>query len=111
MAASRRCMWDLPAERTSKTVWNSFCSLPIRLLPLLVCLPSLFAQGSGHLSASEARKVVGKRGAEVETRIPLTVDAGYHVNSNKPAEEYLIPLKLTWTALGALEGGEIAYPR
>ena len=36
---------------------------------------------------------------------------GYHVNSNKPNEEYLIPLKLTWTSLGALEGGTVTYPK
>ena len=37
--------------------------------------------------------------------------SGYHVNSNTPSEEYLIPLKLTWTSTGALEGGAITYPK
>ena len=55
-------------------------------------------------------KVAAARGAAVEARIPVTVDAGFHVNSNHPSEDYLIPLKLTWTSLGALEGGEVAYP-
>lgn len=41
----------------------------------------------------------------------MTVLNGYHVNSNTPSEEYLIPLKLTWTAPGALQGGEITYPK
>jgi hypothetical protein len=35
----------------------------------------------------------------------------YHVNRNKPTDEYLIPLKLTCTSTGALEGGDIAYPK
>jgi Disulphide bond corrector protein DsbC len=55
--------------------------------------------------------VAGKRNAAVQVKIPLTVKEGYHVNSNKPSEEYLIPLKLTWTALGALEGGTVTYPK
>jgi hypothetical protein len=55
--------------------------------------------------------VVGKRSTTVQSKIPVTVMAGYHVNSDKPAEEYLIPLKLTWTATGALEPGAIVYPK
>jgi hypothetical protein len=56
-------------------------------------------------------KVAGKRGAAVQATIPLKVDPGFHVNSNTPSEEYLIPLKLTWKATGALEGGAVAYPK
>jgi DsbC/DsbD-like thiol-disulfide interchange protein len=62
------------------------------------------------LKVGEPAKVAGARGAAVQARIPVTVDPGFHVNSNHPSEEYLIPLKLTWTSLGALEGGQVAYP-
>jgi len=41
----------------------------------------------------------------------MAVSQGYHVNSNMPREEYLIPLKLTWTSTGALEAGAITYPQ
>ena len=58
----------------------------------------------------EAAKVAGARGASVEAKIPVTVDAGFHVNSNHPTEDYLIPLTLSWTSLGALEGGAVTYP-
>jgi DsbC/DsbD-like thiol-disulfide interchange protein len=71
----------------------------------------LWAQSSGHLSVGQPEKVAGKRGQTVQAKIPVTVESGFHVNSNKPSDEYLIPLKLTWTATGALEGGEIAYPK
>jgi DsbC/DsbD-like thiol-disulfide interchange protein len=76
-------------------------------------LPCLWAQNSsgGHLSAGQPQKVTGKRNEAVQAKIPITVDAGYHVNSNKPAEEYLIPLRLTWTSTGALEGGEVVFPK
>jgi cytochrome c biogenesis DsbD-like protein len=78
---------------------------------LFLILPCLLAQGSGHLTVGEPAKVAGKRGASVQAKIPLSVDPGFHVNSNKPSDEYLIPLKLTWTSSGALEGGEVAYPK
>ena len=32
----------------------------------------------------------------MQVRIPVMVDKGFHVNSNTPAEDYLIPLKLVW---------------
>jgi hypothetical protein len=76
-----------------------------------LCLPSLYAQSSGYLTVGEPQKVTGKRNAVVEVKIPLTVHKGYHVNSSTPAEDYLIPLKVTWTELGALQGAGIAYPK
>src|SRR3954471_7389278 len=85
----------------------------LRLLPVaLLCAPLLTAQSStGHMKLAEAPKVAGKRGAAVQAKIPLVVDAGFHVNSNAPNEEYLIPLKLTWKATGALEAGQVVYPK
>jgi len=76
-----------------------------------LCLASLYAQSNGHLTVGTAQKISGKRGAAVETKIPLSVDSGFHVNSNTPKDAYLIPLKLTWTATGALEPGRIVYPQ
>jgi hypothetical protein len=79
-------------------------------LTALLCLP-LFAQTSGYLTVGTPQKVVGKRGDPVQVKIPVTVLPGYHVNSNTPSDEYLIPLKLTWKSQGALEGGRISYPK
>jgi len=76
----------------------------------LLCAP-LLAQSNGHLKLVEPQKVAGKRGAAVQAKIPLVVDPGFHVNSNAPNEEYLIPLKLTWKSTGALEAGQIVYPK
>ena len=78
---------------------------------MCLSLGSLFAQSSGHLTVGEPQKVAGKRGAAVEAKIPVTVQSGFHVNSNTPSDSYLIPLKLTWTATGALEAGKVAYPK
>lgn len=77
---------------------------------VLLCLP-LLAQSSGHLKLGELPKVAGKRGAAVQAKIPMVIDPGFHVNSNAPNEQYLIPLKLTWKSTGALEAGQIVYPK
>lgn len=81
------------------------------LLIACLCLPSLFAQSSGYLAAGEPSKVAGARNAAVQTKIPVSVKPGYHVNSHTPSDDYLIPLKLTWTATGALEAGAVTYPK
>ncbi len=69
------------------------------------------AQGSGYLAVTDPPTVAVKRGASVDVKIPATVMTGYHINSNTPSEEYLIPLKITWTATGALAGGAVTYPK
>ena len=98
-------------------VLKSSCRLR-QMLPLTVlCLPCLWtegrllAQGSGYLAVGEPTKVTGKRSAALQAKIPVTVLPGYHVNSDKPSEEYLIPLKLTWNSTGALKPGAIVYPK
>src|SRR5579871_4790274 len=76
----------------------------------LVCLLCLFAQGSAMLSVAPPQKVVAKRGGNAQAKISVELLPGYHVNSNTPSEEYLIPLKLTWTP-AALEPGATIYPK
>jgi hypothetical protein len=53
--------------------------------------------------------LVIKHGASTNQDIKVTVVPGFHVNSDKPKDEFLIPLKLTWT--GPLEAKTIAYPK
>jgi|SRR5579871_3231806 len=81
------------------------------ILTLLAGVALLSAQGPDRLMIGQPERVVGKRNASVQVKIPLMVQNGFHVNSNKPLEEYLIPLKLTWTSTGALQGGAIDYPK
>ncbi len=51
-----------------------------------------------------------KRGSSVVAKIPLHLKAGYHVNSNTPSDEYLIPLRLTWDP-GKLAVEGTVYPK
>jgi len=42
--------------------------------------------------------------------LKVAVLPGFHVNSDKPKDEFLIPLKLTWTD-GPLEAKSVTYPK
>lgn len=54
--------------------------------------------------------VKAKKGGEVTVTVKATLPAGYHANSNKPSESYLIPLTLKWTA-GPLQMDAVTYPK
>ena len=43
-------------------------------------------------------RTLGKRGGVMDARVTVQLRDGYHVNSNTPADDYLIPLRLTWAA-------------
>lgn len=62
------------------------------------------------LTVAPPRTLAAKRGTMAEARIAVELRNGYHVNSNTPSEEYLIPLRLTWTA-APLETTEVIYPK
>lgn len=82
------------------------------MLTMLVYLPLLRPQSSTErVSVGQPTKVVGKRNDSVQAKIPVSILEGYHVNSNTPSDEYLIPLKVSWTSMGALEGGQVSYPK
>lgn len=68
-----------------------------------------FAQGN-VLNYTPPRKVVAKPGAAVDSALPLDLRSGYHVNSNMPSDDYLIPLRLTWNP-GPLEATGFTFPR
>jgi DsbC/DsbD-like thiol-disulfide interchange protein len=82
------------------------------MLVMVVCLPTLWPQSNTErVTVGQPQKVAGKRNDAVETKIPVSILEGFHVNSNAPSYEYLIPLKVTWTSLGALEGGQVTFPK
>lgn len=51
-----------------------------------------------------------KRGGQAEFRLKAELRPGFHVNSDKPNDEYLIPLKLTWPS-GPIEAEQVIYPK
>jgi hypothetical protein len=55
-------------------------------------------------------RTTAARDSVVSAGLSVQLRNGYHVNSNTPADEYLIPLGLNWNA-SPLEVREIIYPK
>lgn len=76
----------------------------------LAFLAPAWAQTSGVVSAVTPPRTVAKRGGAMEARVTVQLRNGYHVNSNTPTEDYLIPLRLTWAA-APFEVAETVFPK
>ena len=93
---------------TSITCWVRQVQRPALLLAAL-SLP-LLPQSKGVLTVAPVDKLTIQRGATSEVKITAQLQPGFHVNSNTPSEEYLIPLKLTW-AKEPLQVEQVIYPK
>ena len=87
----------------------------MKRLFLSACLlvPSTFCQDplpQNVLKLAPAGTVSAKPGETVQVALSAQVDPGFHVNSNTPADSYLIPLRLTWTP-GPLESPTVTFPK
>ena len=81
-----------------------------RALVLAALSLPLLPQSKGVLSVSPVDKLAIQRGAAGEVKITAQLQPGFHVNSNTPSEDYLIPLKLTW-AKEPLLAEQVIYPK
>ena len=72
-------------------------------------LPCCLAQ-SNVLTVAPPEKLAAKRGAVIDVKTVVSLQEGFHVNSNTPSETYLIPLRLTWEP-GSLETVGVAFPK
>ena len=63
-----------------------------------------------RLSVEPPGQIAVKRGAEVVQTLNVSVQPGFHVNSDHPKSEFLIPLKLSWSG-EALQPLYITYPK
>jgi DsbC/DsbD-like thiol-disulfide interchange protein len=81
------------------------------MLFIATALTSLtcFAQ-TNVLSVAPPEKLTAKAGTTLTATLKVQLKPGYHCNSNKPSDEYLIPLKLTWSTT-PLEVSDVAYPK
>lgn len=82
------------------------CSLSL----LLASSFAVYAQGTGAMTLGQIEPVSAKAGSAFTQKIPLHLKSGYHCNSNTPAEDYLIPLRLTWTP-GPATADQTVYPK
>ena len=65
--------------------------------------------GKPVISVESPQTLVAKPGTTVSEDLKIYIDPGFHVNSDHPKNEFLIPLKLTWTG-GPFETKHITYP-
>ena len=77
---------------------------------LLAALTPLTAQINSLLTVVPPPKTLVKRNQAVTSDITVQLRNGLHVNSDKPADEYLIPLKITWVD-GVAQASETVYPK
>jgi DsbC/DsbD-like thiol-disulfide interchange protein len=59
--------------------------------------------------APDPTPVIAHRGKPVTIPLQLILKNGYHMNSNQPKDEYLIPLRVTWDP-SVLTQRSITYP-
>jgi len=60
-----------------------------------------------HVFVSEAPAT---RGSSFEVAVVVDIASGYHMNSHKPLDEFLIPTTLTPQAPAGLKPAEVVYP-
>jgi DsbC/DsbD-like thiol-disulfide interchange protein len=61
---------------------------------------------NGKLSADKV-----KRGGTVRGTVTMDIPSGYHVNSSRPLEKFLVATQLTIEAANGVRVGPVAYPR
>lgn len=76
---------------------------------LLLCSAS-FAQ-TNQITVQPSEQLTIKRGAAASAKVKLRLREGFHCNTNKPSDEYLIPLRLTFAPASGLESTGVTYPK
>jgi hypothetical protein len=73
-------------------------------------LPLLCSAQQNKITVRPPEAITVKRGGSVTETLQVMVQPGFHVNSDKPKDEFIIPLKLTWTP-GLLETKSVKFPK
>jgi thioredoxin:protein disulfide reductase len=82
-------------------------------LVVLFASQSALAQGSGkvvRVSSGESVYKI-KRSAPAQVAVVIEVEDGYHINSNRPAEKYLIATALKIERAAGLSTTPVIYPK
>lgn len=74
-----------------------FCSVSALLLAALAGNAQVF-RGFQAASVIPPEPVKLEPGAKIEIPLVVRIRPGYHINSDQPREEYLIPTAITWEA-------------
>ena len=86
-----------------------------RVLFILAIISLLSAQAMAQSSASVVKvspsSVKVKKGAAAAATLTLDIDGGYHINSNRPSEAYLIATALKIQPQAGFTIGGVIYPK
>ena len=92
-------------------------SNPIKLLSILIMINAFSITGLAQGSAKVVKVNPGessykiKRGGTAQIAVAIDVDEGYHINSNRPTEKYLIPTALKFDRIDGITTSPIVYPK
>src|SRR3954451_15578059 len=97
-------------RKRSSVIWTSvLVALTAAVLVSFSPAQSLNALSS-VVSVTPPEKIVAKRGSTQVAEFTIEVKSAYHVNSNTPSDEYLIPLKFTFPTDGVVQVESVEYP-
>ena len=87
-------------------------SLIFFFLAFCLSAPAL-AQSSAKVVKLKTDQSVYKvsKGASVKIKVVIDIDKGYHINSNRPREEFLIATSLKFDRLPGLTVTRVVYPK
>jgi thiol:disulfide interchange protein DsbD len=81
---------------------------------LVLCLSTTaWAQASGstvNIRPQQAEYKV-KRGSAVQAAVVLSINHGYHINSNRPTEKFLIPTAFKLEPVSGLRASAVGFPK
>ena len=82
------------------------------LLGIAACTPAL-AQSSADVVKATALLSADKlkQGGSVQAAVVLDINKGYHINSNRPLDKFLIPVALKLEPLAGTSASAVLYPR
>lgn len=85
--------------------------LVFAILIIGMTIATAAAQSSASVVKVSAAGAQVKRGASASATVTLNIDGGYHINSNRPTEQFLIATALKLEAPKGITAGPVLYPK
>jgi DsbC/DsbD-like thiol-disulfide interchange protein len=101
--------WGLPEKMNTSKKSKAFSMKSRRATLLLLAASCGWAQQQ-RLAVKPPEQMTIQRNSAATQKLNVTVQPGSHVNSDKPKDEYLIPLKLEWES-GPVSAESVSYPQ
>lgn len=92
-------------------MFSNNISRGVGLLVLLACASSAQSGRAPSVSMAPVALVAAQRGKQTEVTLNFRVAQGFHINSNTPKDEFLIPTALKMDLPTDIVLGKIEYPQ